>query len=48
MIVHRTESSLLLRLVEHHDKAYHCAERRKLETHPTTRAAHRWRSFVRE
>lgn len=39
IIVHRTESSLLLCYVDHHDKAYHWAERRKLETHPTTGAA---------
>jgi superfamily I DNA/RNA helicase/mRNA-degrading endonuclease RelE of RelBE toxin-antitoxin system len=39
MIVHRTESSLLLCYVDHHDKAYQWAERRKLETHPKTGAA---------
>lgn len=39
MIVHRTESSLLLCYADHHDKAYHWAERRRLETHPTTGAA---------
>lgn len=39
IIVHRTESSLLLCYVDHHDKAYQWAERRKLETHPTTGAA---------
>lgn len=39
LIVHRTESSLLLCYVDHHDKAYQWAERRKLETHPTTGAA---------
>ena len=38
-IVHRTESSLLLCYVNHHDNAYHWAERRKLETHPKTGAA---------
>src|SRR3546814_16735471 len=31
IIAHRTESSLLLCYVDHHDKAYHWAERRKLE-----------------
>ena len=31
--------SLLLCYVDHHDKAYDWAERRKLETHPTTGAA---------
>jgi len=39
LIVHRTSSSLLLCYVDHHDKAYAWAERRKLETHPTTGAA---------
>src|ERR1700682_5889547 len=39
LIVHRTDSSLLLCYVGHHDNAYHWAERRKLETHPKTGAA---------
>lgn len=39
LIVHRTDSSLLLCYVDHHDPAYRWAERRKLETHPTTGAA---------
>src|SRR5438270_7950561 len=39
IIVHRTEGSLLLCYVDHHDKAYTWAERRKLETHPKTGAA---------
>jgi len=39
MIVHKTEGSLLLCYVDHHDKAYDWAERRKLETHPKTGAA---------
>tara|TARA_R110002110_G_scaffold405550_1_gene624802 strand:- start:70361 stop:72439 length:2079 start_codon:yes stop_codon:yes gene_type:complete len=39
MIVHKTDSSLLLCYVDHHDKAYQWAERRKLETHPKTGAA---------
>lgn len=39
IIVHKAESSLLLCYVDHHDKAYHWAERRKLEVHPTTGAA---------
>jgi hypothetical protein len=39
MIVHRTPESLLLCYVDHHDKAYAWAERRKLETHPKTGAA---------
>ncbi len=39
LIVHKTASSLLLCYVDHHDKAYDWAERRKLETHPRTGAA---------
>src|SRR5277367_4538304 len=39
LIVHKTEASLLLCYVDHHDKAYDWAERRKLETHPKTGAA---------
>lgn len=39
IIVHRTEKSILLCYVDHHDKAYRWAERRKLETHPKTGAA---------
>jgi hypothetical protein len=39
LIVHRTSDSLLLCYVDHHDKAYDWAERRKLETHPNTGAA---------
>jgi hypothetical protein len=39
LIVHRTAGSLLLCYVDHHDKAYDWAERRKLETHPKTGAA---------
>src|SRR6266511_4016566 len=39
LIVHRTTQSLLLCYVDHHDRAYAWAERRKLETHPTTGAA---------
>lgn len=39
IIVHRTEKSILLCYVDHHDKAYLWAERRKLETHPRTGAA---------
>lgn len=39
LIVHRTPDSLLLCYVDHHDKAYAWAERRKLETHPKTGAA---------
>jgi mRNA-degrading endonuclease RelE of RelBE toxin-antitoxin system len=39
MIVHNTESRMLLCYVDHHDQAYEWAERRKLETHPKTGAA---------
>ena len=39
LIVHKTQGSLLLSFVDHHDKAYDWAGRRKLETHPTTGAA---------
>jgi len=39
LIVHKTQGSLLLCYVNHHDRAYDWAERRKLETHPKTGAA---------
>ena len=39
IIVHRTETSILLCYVDHHDEAYRWANRRKLETHPKTGAA---------
>lgn len=39
IIVHRTTASMLLCYVDHHDKAYEWAERRRLETHPKTGAA---------
>ncbi len=39
LIVHRSGDSLLLCYVDHHDKAYAWAERRKLEVHPATGAA---------
>lgn len=39
LIVHRSERSLLLCYVDHHDAAYRWAERRRLETHPRTGAA---------
>jgi superfamily I DNA/RNA helicase/mRNA-degrading endonuclease RelE of RelBE toxin-antitoxin system len=39
LIVHKTAASFLLCYVDHHDKAYRWAERRKLEVHPTTGAA---------
>ncbi len=39
LIVHRTETSLLICYVGHHDDAYQWGERRRLETHPKTGAA---------
>ena len=39
IIVHRAAGSVLLCYVDHHDKAYQWAERRRLETHPKTGAA---------
>jgi hypothetical protein len=39
LIVHKTDASLLLCYVDHHDRAYAWAERRKLEAHPATGAA---------
>src|ERR1700690_689975 len=50
LIVHKSDTSLLLCYVDRHDKAYDWAERRKLETHPKTGAA-QWveiRETVRE
>ena len=38
LIVHRTPSSFLVAYVDHHDKAYAWAERRRIEAHPTTGA----------
>jgi mRNA-degrading endonuclease RelE of RelBE toxin-antitoxin system len=39
LIVHRSDASLLLCYVDHHDRAYAWAERRKLQAHPKTGAA---------
>jgi mRNA-degrading endonuclease RelE of RelBE toxin-antitoxin system len=39
LIVHKTADSLLLCYVDHHDRAYDWAERRRLEAHPKTGAA---------
>ena len=39
IIVHKSNGSLLLCYVDHHDKAYKWGESRKLETHPATGAA---------
>src|ERR1700692_2363454 len=38
VIVHKTAAGLLLAYVDHHDKAYAWAERRRIEAHPTTGA----------
>lgn len=38
LIVHKTEASLLIAYVDHHDKAYAWAQRRRIEAHPTTGA----------
>jgi len=38
IIVHRTEASFMLAYVDHHDKAYAWAERRRIEAHPRTGA----------
>jgi len=39
LIVHRSDTSLLLCYVDHHDPAYDWGERRKIERHPRTGAA---------
>jgi hypothetical protein len=39
LIVHKTDASLFLCDVDHHDAAYRWAEHRTLETHPKTGAA---------
>ncbi len=39
IIVHKSDASLLLCFVDHHDKAYQWAEKRRLEPHPRTGAA---------
>ena len=38
IIVHKTADSILLAYVDHHDKAYQWAERRRIEAHPRTGA----------
>lgn len=50
LIVHKTNASLMLCYVDHHDAAYRWAERRKLERHPKTGAAQlvKIRETVRE
>ena len=39
LIVHKSQENFLLCYVDHHDNAYKWAQKRKLETHPTTGAA---------
>ncbi len=39
LIVHKTKDSFLICYVAHHDDAYAWAERRRIETHPSTGAA---------
>ncbi|MEM9898810.1 MAG: UvrD-helicase domain-containing protein, partial [Pseudomonadota bacterium] len=39
VIIHKTQSSVLVCYVDHHDDAYKWAERRRIETHPRTGAA---------
>src|SRR5213083_461677 len=39
LIVHKSSDSLLLCYIDHHDRDYDWAERRKLQTHPKTGAA---------
>lgn len=39
LIVHKSDQSLMLCYVDHHDAAYRWGERRKLEVHPRTGAA---------
>jgi UvrD-like helicase C-terminal domain/AAA domain len=38
IVLHKTEASLLLAYVDHHDRAYAWAARRRIETHPKTGA----------
>ncbi|MGH6876910.1 MAG: DNA helicase, partial [Rhizomicrobium sp.] len=38
IVVHRTRESTLLAYVDHHDRAYAWAERRRIEAHPKTGA----------
>ena len=36
LILHRTDAAVLVAYVDHHDRAYAWAERRRIEAHPTT------------
>src|SRR5204863_2254749 len=38
LVVHKTDESLLVAYVDHHDAAYAWAERRRIEAHPRTGA----------
>jgi len=38
IIIHKTDDSVMLAYVDHHDNAYKWAERRRIETHPRTGA----------
>ena len=38
LILHKTEASILVAYVDHHDRAYAWAERRRIEAHPRTGA----------
>lgn len=38
LVLHKTASSILIAYVDHHDRAYAWAERRRIETHPRTGA----------
>lgn len=38
IIIHKTEASFMLAYVDHHDRAYSWAERRRIEAHPRTGA----------
>lgn len=38
IIIHKTEASFMLAYVDHHDKAYAWADRRRIEAHPRTGA----------
>lgn len=39
VIIHKTQASILVCYVDHHDDAYKWAERRRIDTHPRTGAA---------
>jgi len=39
LVIHRTDARLVYCYVDHHDKAYHWASRRKIDVHPVTGSA---------